>query len=177
MDLMLPGKYDGIGLTQYLRNAKLNTPILMLTALGDVKNRVKGLEVGADDYMAKPFSLTELQARINALSKRPKKIVGPILKVEDLRLDPLTQTVSRSDKIIKLSSKEFRLLSYLMFHQGQIISKDQVISHLWNDENFVVKNTIEVYIGYLRKKIDIAFRPKPSLIHTVRGFGYKIGKN
>ena len=175
MDLMLPGKYDGISLTKYLRSQKIDTPILMLTALEDVKNRVKGLSAGADDYLPKPFSLSELQARIKALAKRPKKIVGPILKVDDLTLDTATKQVKRSGKSIKLSSKEFRLLSYLMFNKDQIISKDKIISHLWNDESFVVKNTIEVYVGYLRKKVDKAFSNRPELIHTIRGFGYKIG--
>ena len=175
MDLMLPGKYDGISLTKHLRNIKVNTPILMLTALDDVKNRVKGLSSGADDYLPKPFSLSELQARIKALSKRPKQIVGPILKIDDLTLDTSSNIVKRNGQVIKLSSKEYRLLSYLMFNKNQIISKDKIISHLWNDESFVVKNTIEVYIGYLRKKIDKAFPLKPELIHTVRGFGYKIG--
>ncbi len=174
MDLMLPGKYDGIALTKYLRSLNIDTPILMLTALEDVKNRVKGLSAGADDYLPKPFSLSELEARINALSKRPKNIVGPILKVDDLTLDTITKQVKRNGRIIKLSSKEFRLLSYLMFNKDQIVSKDKIIGHLWNDDSFVVKNTIEVYIGYLRKKIDKEFGSRPELIHTIRGFGYKI---
>ncbi len=172
LDRLLPG-LDGIEILKRLRGQNVHTPVILLTAKGQVSEKIEGLNAGADDYLAKPFAFEELVARVRALIRRPKVSVGEKLKVEDLALDAVTYEVKRGGKNIKLSSKEFSLLEYLMRHPGQILSKNQIIDHVWNYEAEILPNTIEVYIGYLRKKIDVGSSKK--LIHTVRGFGYKIG--
>lgn len=146
----------------------------MLTAKGQIEDRVKGLNSGADDYLAKPFAFSELLARIRALSRRPKKTLGPILSIADLSLDTLNFEVKRSKKKIKLSKKEFALLEYLLRNKGKILSKSQIINHVWDYDADILPNTVEVYIGYLRNKIDKKINNKKPLIHTVRGFGYKL---
>jgi len=175
LDLMLPGM-DGMEICKKLRTDKIHTPILILTAKGQLEDKVEGLNAGADDYLVKPFAFEELLARIRALVRRPKAANGTILTVADLTLNPLIFEVKRAGKEIRLSSKEFSLLEYLMRHPGQIFTKDQIIGHVWNYDADILPNTVEVYIGYLRNKIDRSFPKKPVLIHTVRGFGYKIGK-
>ncbi len=175
IDRMIPGSVDGLGVCREVRAKGLHMPILILTAKGEVRDRVTGLDAGADDYMVKPFSFEELLARIRALLRRPSETQKTILKVGDLTLDTTSYEVRRSDKDIALSAKEFALLEYLMRNSGQVLSKDKIISHVWDFDADILPNTIEVYIGYLRVKIDRAFRGKPSLIHTKRGFGYKIG--
>jgi DNA-binding response OmpR family regulator len=172
LDRLLPGM-EGLKICQKLREQKNHTPILILTAKGQVADRVEGLESGADDYLIKPFAFEELLARIKALGRRPKKTLETTLKLSDLSLNTKTYEVKRGDVLIKLSSKEFVLLEYLMRHPREILTKDQIISHVWSYESNILPNTIEVYIGYLRNKIDKPFKKKP-LIHTVRGFGYKI---
>ena len=147
----------------------------MLTAKGQVTDRVEGLDAGADDYLVKPFAFEELLARIRALTRRPKDSLGMILTVSDLMLNSANYEVKRSAKSIQLSSKEYALLEYLMRHPDQTLTKDQIISHVWNYDADVLPNTVEVYIGYLRNKIDKPFKNRPALIQTVRGFGYKIG--
>jgi len=174
LDLMLPGM-DGMKICKKLREEKNHTPILVLTAKGQLDDKVEGLNSGADDYLVKPFAFAELIARIRALSRRPIDSLNPVLKVEDLELNNNKYLVSRSGKNISLSRKEFALLEFLMRHPNNIISKDQIINSVWNYESDILPNTVEVYIGYLRNKIDRTFPNKPHLIHTIRGFGYKIG--
>ena len=172
LDVMLP-EISGIEICKKLRKENNHTPILMLTARGQVSDKVEGLNSGADDYLTKPFAFEELLARIKALSRRPKNSTGSIYNVEDLSLDTLTYEVKRGTQKINLSSKEFSLLEYLMRNAGQVLSKDSIIEHVWDYDADVLPNTVEVFVGYLRGKIDKGFsRP---LIHTVRGFGYRIG--
>jgi len=175
LDLMLPGM-DGVTLCKKLREERKHTPILMLTAKGQVQDKVLGLNSGADDYLVKPFAFEELLARVKALTRRPKNGGNIILKTKDLILNTVTYEVKRSGEKISLSRKEFSLLEYLMRNPDKIISKDQIIGHVWDYDADILPNTVEVYIGYLRKKIDLAFPNSTPLIHTVRGFGYKIGE-
>lgn len=176
LDRMLP-TMDGIEFCERLRNQQNHVPILMLTAKGQVQDKVEGLSAGADDYLTKPFAFEELLARVKALARRPKQVVHTTLAVEDLTLDTVSYVVKRGSTIIRLSSKEYALLDYLMRHPGQILTKEQIIQHVWDYDADVLPNTVEVYIGYLRNKIDKPFPSQSSLIHTVRGFGYKIGQN
>lgn len=174
LDRLLPG-IEGLEICRKLRKQKNHTPILILTAKGQIADRVEGLENGADDYLIKPFAFEELLARIKALGRRPKKTQEAILRLNDLSLDTKKYEVKRGKNIISLSGKEFTLLEYLLRHKNEILTKSQIISHVWNYDSNVLPNTIEVYIGYLRNKIDKPFKKNP-LIHTVRGFGYKIGE-
>lgn len=173
-DLMLP-EVDGITITKTLRSHKNHTPILILTAKGETSEKVLGLDSGADDYLTKPFSFEELLARIRALSRRPKEVLSSKLTVSDLSLDPSTFEVKRANTLITLSSKEFSLLEYLMRNSGKIVSKDKIIAHVWDYDSDILPNTVEVYIKYLRNKIDKPFLQSKPLIHTVRGFGYRLG--
>ncbi|HUW22362.1 MAG TPA: response regulator transcription factor [Candidatus Bathyarchaeia archaeon] len=174
LDLMLP-KINGLDICRKLRKEEnIHTPILMLTAKGQVEDKVNGLNSGADDYLVKPFAFNELLARIRALTRRPKNSLNPILKAGDLILNTLNFEVKRGHTPIKLSKKEYALLEYLLRHKGKTLAKDQIINNVWDYDADVLPNTVEVYIGYLRNKIDKAFKNKRPLIHTVRGFGYKI---
>jgi len=175
LDILLPG-IDGIEICKNLRKQQIHTPILMLTAKGQTSDKVEGLNAGADDYLTKPFAFEELLARVRALSRRPKNGLGTTLSFEDLTLDTLNFTVKRGDKIIRLSSKEYALLEYLLRHQNKILTKSQIISHVWNYDADILPNTVEVYIGYLRNKVDKPFPKSPDLIHTIRGFGYRLGE-
>lgn len=175
LDRMLPG-IEGSEIAQKLRDAKIHTPIIMLTARGQIQDRVEGLDSGADDYLTKPFAFEELLARVRALLRRPKNSVGKILTIEDLTIDTSTFSIKRAGKSISLSSKEYSLLEYMMRHPNQILSKDHIISHVWNYDADILPNTVEVYIGYLRNKIDKPFKNFPALINTIRGFGYRIGE-
>lgn len=175
IDRMLP-EIDGIKICGALRAKKINTPILFLTAKDKVSDRVEGLNAGADDYLIKPFAFQELIARIRALLRRPSKPIENILAVADLTLNTLTFDVKRGGKKVSLSNKEFALLEYIMRNPGRILTKDNIISHVWDYDADVLPNTVEVYIGYLRNKIDKPFKSSPELIHTVRGFGYKISE-
>jgi DNA-binding response OmpR family regulator len=175
LDLMLP-KMDGMELCQKLRKEEnIHTPILMLTAKGQLDDKINGLNAGADDYLVKPFAFAELLARIKALTRRPKQTLNLLLTINDLSLNTLNFEVNRAGKNIKLSKKEFALLEYLLRHKGKILTKEQIINHVWNYDADVLPNTVEVYIGYLRNKIDRPFKNKPPLVHTIRGFGYRIG--
>lgn len=174
LDLLLP-KMDGLEICSKLREKQIHTPIIMLTAKGQINDKVTGLDAGADDYLTKPFAFEELLARIRALIRRPKNSTGTTLNIEDLTLSTTNYEVRRGSKLIKLSSKEYALLEYLMRHPNQVLTKEQIISHIWDYDADVLPNTIEVYIGYLRNKIDRPHSDKPALIQTVRGFGYKIG--
>lgn len=174
LDRMLPG-LDGISVCRRLRDENIHTPVLMLTAKGEINERVEGLNSGADDYLSKPFAFIELLARVRALARRPKVSVSAVLTVDNLSLNTITFEVKRDSKLIQLSSKEYALLEYLMRHKGTIIKKEQIISHVWNYDSDVLPNSVEVYMTHLRNKIDKPFGEKNSLIKTVRGFGYKIG--
>ena len=174
LDLMLPS-LDGISVCKKLREQNIHTPILMLTAKGELYDKVTGLNSGADDYLVKPFAFSELLARIKALTRRPKKTVNATLIVDELSLDTNTFEVKRHGFIVSLSRKEFALLEYLMRHPNKIRTKDQIIQNIWNYESDILPNTVEVYIGYLRNKIDRSFPKSKKLIHTVRGFGYRLG--
>jgi DNA-binding response OmpR family regulator len=174
LDLMLP-EMDGLAICKSLRGVKNNVPILILTAKGQVQDKVEALNSGADDYLVKPFSFEELLARVKALSRRPLSLTETTLLVGDLSLNKNTFLVERDGKQINLSSKEFVLLQFMMEHAGNILSKDQIMNHVWDYESDILPNTIEVYIRNLRRKIDLPFKDKAPLISTVRGFGYKIG--
>jgi len=147
----------------------------MLTARGQIKDRVEGLNCGADDYLTKPFAFEELLARIKALSRRPRDSLGTVLSIDDLKLDTISYEVKRAGRPVILSKTEYSLLEFLLKNKGKVLSKNQIIENVWDYDADVLPNTVEVYIGYLRNKIDKPFKDKPQLIQTVRGFGYKIG--
>ena len=171
LDLMLP-KVDGLKVCHELRNKKIKTPILMLTAKSKIEDKVKGLESGADDYLAKPFAFAELKARIQALIRRSHNEADPILKLDDLELDPAKHIVKRSNKIIPLTPKEFAILEYLLRHKNTIVTRTQVTEHVW-DYNFdALSNVVDVFITTLRRKINSGFKNK--LIQTIHGVGYKM---
>ncbi len=174
LDRLLP-EIDGVTICKHLREKENHTPILMLTAKGQLQDRLEGFNAGADDYLVKPFAFEELLVRIRALVRRPKKSVSNILSCGDLSLDIDSFEVKRGSTEVQLSSKEFALLEYMLRHQNKILSKEQIITHVWNYDADILPNTIEVYIGYLRNKIDKPFPNRLKLIHTIRGFGYKVG--
>ena len=172
LDRMIPGDYDGLSLTKKLREEGKKVPILLLTALGEVQDKTEGLDSGADDYLTKPFALDELLARVRALLRRPQTQAETILKIADLSLDLNTHEVFRNNQKIELTNKEFSLLEYLARNAGRPVSKEQIIAHVWDYDADILLNNIEVYISYLREKVDKPFGKK--LIKTVRGIGYKI---
>lgn len=172
IDWMIPGKYDGLGIVKAMRKAKIHTPVLLLTAKGTISDRTTGLDSGADDYLVKPFALEELLSRVRALLRRPVEVQQTILTAGDLSLNTVTFEVKRGDKEINLTGKEFALLEYLLRNQGRPSNKDTIISHVWDYNADVLPNTVEVYMKYLRQKVDDPF--EAHLLHTVRGFGYKI---
>lgn len=174
LDRMLPGSYDGIGLLTMIRAAKIASPVIFLTAKDRVSDRVEGLNLGADDYLIKPFAFEELLARIRALLRRPKDSLGEVLEYRDLSLDTRSKTVKRGEKRIDLTTTEFALLEYMMRNPQIVLSKDEIIARVWDYDADILLNTVEVYVGYLRKKIDRAFLGPP-LIQTKRGFGYYLG--
>lgn len=174
LDLMLPG-VNGLDICQQLRRHQIHTPILILTAKSQISDKVIGLDAGADDYLSKPFSFEELLARIRAICRRPHDSLDSVLVMANLQLDTRSFEVRRCGQPIQLSGREFALLEYLLRHPRQILKKDQIITHVWNYESNVLPNIVEVYISSLRKKIDRPFKDQPALIHTIRGFGYKIG--
>ena len=167
LDLMLPG-IDGLTICRNLRQAGKQIPILILTAKDQTGDKVEGLNSGADDYLVKPFAFEELLARIRALVRRPKNTLNPVLKVAELELNTSTYEVKMGEKQISLSNKEFSLTEYLIRNAGKVLTKDQIISHVWNYDADVLPNTVEVYVKALRRKIG------QNLIKTVRGFGYKM---
>ena len=173
LDLMLPGM-DGLTICKQLRKQNIQTPILILTAKSQIRDKVEGLDGGADDYLTKPFSFEELLARIRALARRPESFKENTLKVGDLTLDPKSYVVTRGSQLISLSNKEFALLEYLMRNANKILSKDEIIGHVWDYEADILPNTVEVNMRNLRNKIDNPFKNRKPLLHTVRGFGYKI---
>jgi len=175
LDRLLPGM-DGIEIIRKIRSNQNHVPVLMLTARGQVQDKVEGLDAGADDYLAKPFAFDELLARIRAISRRPEKSLETVIVIGDLNVNSITHEIKRGGRQIKLSAKEYALLLYLVRNQNQVLSKNKIISHVWDYDADILPNTVEVYIGYLRNKIDKPFPEKPALIQTVRGFGYRLGK-
>lgn len=168
-DLMLP-VMDGLAIVKTLRSKNMDVPVIILTARGDVGDRIKGLDIGADDYLAKPFDFSELLARLKAVIRRHKGKPSPLISLADLTIDTSSRTVKRSGKEIKLSAKEYNLLEYLLVNAGKVISRTELVDHIYESEFDLDSNIIDVYINYLRNKIDKGFeRP---LIHTVRGAGY-----
>ena len=169
LDIMLP-KQDGLEICRKLRFKKIETPILMLTAKNSTKDKVSGLNAGADDYLAKPFEFEEFIARVRALTRRKSSSKQAILQVDDLILDPLTHRVSRAGKEIHLTAKEYTLLYYFMQNANQLVTRTMISEHVLNESFDTFTNVIDVYVNYLRKKIDDGFdRP---LIQTMRGSGY-----
>jgi DNA-binding response OmpR family regulator len=171
LDIMLPGK-DGIEVCKALRNQRMRTPVLMLTARDALEDRVLGLDSGADDYLVKPFEVDELRARIRALLRRESTTKTGVLQIGDLILDPAMHTVKRGGQSIDLTAKEFSLLEYMLRHPNQLITREMAEEHLWSYENIVASNVVDVYIRRLRRKIDDPYEPK--LLETLRGAGYRI---
>lgn len=169
LDIMLPGK-DGISICQELRDKEIDVPILILTAKDKIGERVLGLDSGADDYLTKPFSFDEFLARIRALLRRKRRDKATTLKLADLELNQLTHKVKRQGKDIPLTNKEYALLEYLMLHANQVVTRTMLSEHVWHEDFDTFTNVIDVYVNYLRNKIDRG--SKPQLIHTVRGRGY-----
>jgi heavy metal response regulator len=171
LDLMLP-RLDGYRLLQRLRSEGVDTSVLILTARDGLGDKVRGLDLGADDYLTKPFAFAELLARVRALLRRGKPQRSPLLKVADLMIDPATRRVTRGGTPIELTAKEYALLEYLMRHSGQVLTRTMISEHVWDQTFDSYTNVIDVYVNYLRKKVDQGFEPK--LIHTVRGVGYSL---
>ena len=169
LDLMLPGK-DGLMVLRDLREAKVATPIICLTARDAVDDRVRGLNLGADDYLAKPFSFAELLARIHALLRRGPALSANPVVVDDLTIDLLNRSVRRADKRIDLSPREFALVEYLARNVGRVLTRTMILEHVWDMHQDPLTNVVDVHVNRLRKKVDIGFRK--SLIHTIRGVGY-----
>ncbi|MEK7238435.1 MAG: response regulator transcription factor, partial [Nitrospirota bacterium] len=168
LDIMLPD-INGIELCRRIKNHNIKTPVLMLTAVDSTESKVKGLDSGADDYLTKPFAFEEFLARVRALLRRPT-LMSAFLKVSDLTLDPVRHEAKRGGQIIQLTWKEFALLEYLMRNKGRILSRTKIFDHIWGDDLDTSSNVVDVYISYLRDKIDKNYSPK--LIHTVRNVGY-----
>lgn len=174
LDLGLP-KMDGIEVAQALRQEKITTPILMLTARDTTRDKIQGLNFGADDYLIKPFDFEELLARIRALLRRGPKEPATVYQVDNLTLDPGARVVKRCDCELHLSGTEYALLEYLLRNAGRILSKQQIIDHVWDIDTDPFSNIVDVYIGYLRNKIDRAFPKDKPLLQTIKGLGYRIG--
>ncbi len=175
LDIMLPGM-DGLEICKRLREQNNHTPILLLTAKSQIEDKVTGFNLGADDYLTKPFAFAELLVRIKALTRRPQSSIGTVLTVGDLVVDTNNYEVKRAQQKVRLSNKEYSLLEYLVRHKNKVITKEQIINHVWNYDSDVLPNSVEVYIKHLRTKIDDPF-PENPLIHTVKGFsGYKISE-
>jgi len=172
VDRMIPG-LDGVALVKSLRAAGVNAPVLFLTALGAVADRVQGLEAGGDDYLVKPFSFAELRARINALARRPPlREEVTTLQVADLKLDRLSRTAARGDEALELQPREFQLLEYLMLHAGRVVTRTMLLEQIWGFHFNPGSNIVDTHVSRIRAKIDRG--DQPSLIQTVRGAGYMI---
>jgi DNA-binding response OmpR family regulator len=171
LDIMLP-KEDGLSLLTRWRKDGLNTHVLVLTARGSMEDKVKGLDHGADDYMTKPFELEELVARLRALIRRTHQVKSPLLRVHDLEIDTASRTVKRGGKSIHLTPREYALLEFLAFHRGKVTTRSMIWEHLYDDQDENTSNVVDVYIRYLRNKIDKGF--DPPLILTRWGEGYML---
>ena len=173
LDIMLP-QIDGIEVCQSLRRNRVDTPVLLLTALDAVEDRVRGLDAGADDYLPKPFAFQELLARLRALGRRKVQAREPSeLRVDDLVLDLRRRRAQRAGRAIELSPKEFSLLEFLMRNEGRVVTRTQILDHVWGYDFASDSNLVDVYMAYLRRKVDRAHNGK--LIRTVRGMGYALG--
>lgn len=170
MDWMIPGPRDGAALVRYWREQDYPVAVLMLTAKSSIGDRVQGLDAGADDYLPKPFSFDELLARVRALLRRPKQHKGTELKVGELKLDTLSKQLYYGKKRVYLTGKEFQLMEYMVRHKGEIVTKDDLLDHIWSDEERVQYNTVETFIANIRKKLGVA----GNCISTRRGYGYII---
>ena len=169
LDIMIPG-VDGLQVLQMMRAENNNTPVLLLTAKDSIEDRVKGLDYGADDYLVKPFAFDELLARMRVLTRRQIGSTTNIYQIDDLIVDSNKQKVSRAGNLIELSSKEFAILEYMIRNKDVVLTRDKIEQHVWNYDYEGGSNIIDVYIRYLRKKIDSGYETK--LIHTIRGAGY-----
>jgi DNA-binding response OmpR family regulator len=177
LDLMVP-KISGLEFIKLLRNKEqIHTPILVLTARGATDDKIECLNYGADDYLVKPFVFAELVARVRALSRRPQQQTDNRFKLGNLILDIIKHEVKRSGKKIELSKREYALLEFLMKHKGEAKSKQEITQNVWSYDDDILPNTVEVYINYLREKIEKPFPGSKSLIHTIRGYGYKLDTN
>ena len=174
LDRMLPGGIDGLGIVEALRKTENRTPILILSALAEVDDRIRGLRAGGDDYLTKPFAFGELLARLEALARRSQLVeIQTALTVADLRVDLLAHTATRGGKPIQLQRREFKLLEFLMRHAGQVVTRTMLLENVWEHHFDPQTNVIDVHMSRLRQKIDEGFeRP---LLHTIRGFGYRLG--
>ncbi|XWX03497.1 response regulator transcription factor [Aggregatilineales bacterium SYSU G02658] len=172
LDIRLPGGRTGLDLLADLRARQVRTPVLMLTALDAVDDRVRGLRAGADDYLVKPFDFAELLARLESLARRPPLQVNTVLRIADLEMDLVKRTVRRRDRLIDLSAREFMLLEYLMRNAHQTLTRTQIGERVWGLDYAHDSKVIDVYVGYLRRKIEQD--DSPPLIHTVRGVGFRL---
>jgi DNA-binding response OmpR family regulator len=173
LDIMLP-KMSGLEMLREIRDQRVDSPVLLLTARQEVKDRVRGLDSGADDYLVKPFSFQELLARLRALLRRPPLQLGTVLRMDDLEMNTIHREVRRAGNIIDLSPREFSLLELLLRHPNQALTRTQILEHVWNYDTFSDSNVVDVYIGYLRRKVDRDY-PTP-LIHTIRGVGFRLSR-
>jgi DNA-binding response OmpR family regulator len=173
LDLTLP-RVDGLDVLKHIRKSKPALPVLILTGRNRVEDRVQGLDLGADDYLTKPFSFTELSARVRALLRRSSMPAEMVLRVADLELNRVERSVTRAGKSIEMTPKEFSLLEYLMRNTGRCVTRAMIVEHVWNLSFDTMTNVVDVYINYVRKKVDQSHEKK--LIHTVRGVGYQIGE-
>jgi heavy metal response regulator len=171
LDIYMP-KQDGLTVLKTLREEKVKTPVLLLTVRATIEDKVLGLDSGADDYLTKPFAFQELLARVRALLRRHSESGATVLRVGDLVLDPSRRTVERGEKRVDLSLKEFSLLEYLMRNAGRVLTRTMIIDRVWNYDFDNETNVVDVYVNYLRRKIDVGHEQK--LIHTVRGVGYVV---
>lgn len=171
LDIMLP-KMNGLEILRELRAQRIKTPVLLLTARDRLDDRVRGLDSGADDYLIKPFAFPELLARLRALLRRPPLQVGAVLRMADLEMDTRKHEARRAGTSLDLTPREFSLLELLLRHPNQVLTRTQILEHVWNFDFYGDTNVIDVYIGYLRRKVDQGF--SPPLIHTVRGIGYRM---
>ncbi len=171
LDIMLP-ELDGLSVLSHIRSVGKTTPVILLTAKDMVEDKVKGLDMGADDYLTKPFAFEELLARIRVLLRRGKPEESLKLSIADLVLDPVTHKVTRDSKKISLTAKEYSLLEYLLRNQGRVLTRTMISEHVWDIKHDTFTNVIDVYVNYLRNKIDKGYSKK--LLHTIRGVGYKL---
>ena len=171
LDIMLP-KMDGLTVLNRVRKKGVQTPVILLTAKDTISDKIKGLDAGADDYLAKPFDFGELLARIRSLLRRKAEVKEAVIRIADLEINTASHEVKRGNRIIPLSAREYVILEYLAYRKGNVISRTEITEHIYDEEFDLDSNVVDVYINYLRNKIDKGFRRK--LIHTVRGAGYML---
>jgi len=173
LDVMLPGK-DGFAVCRELRRTEQWVPVLMLTARDHVKDRIRGLDAGADDYLVKPFDFGEMLARLRALTRREPTERPAVVEVADLRVDPASHVVTRAGREVDLTPREFALLLFLARRAGEVIPRTELLEHVWDEAEDGSTNVVDVYVGYLRKKLEQPFRRRRPLIRTVRGVGFML---